>query len=205
MAKINSIIKICIIVAGMLFVGLIYYRLGGIALPWNIDVILPSSIFFFSGYIFKIYYFNIIKLTNKCRSIILFFTTSLVNIIFGYLGIKVSGNGLEMYESSYGFPPFTILSAFAGVFSVIIFSHWFDFRIVKYIGRNSLIYYAWHQTIMIPIVLHMLGFIGITYSENFSIYLIFFIRVLELILILILCTICNLIIKNSKLKFMIGK
>lgn len=203
--KINSIKKIYIIVVGMLIIGLMYYKLGGVPLPWNIDVILPSSIFFFSGYVFKIHYSNVLKAINKSKSIICFYIAVSANLIFGYIGIKISGKSLQMYQSSYGFPPFTILSAFAGIFSVIIFSHWFNLRIVRYIGKNSLIYYAWHKNIMIPIVQYILKCIGITCNENSSIYSFVCIRIIELILILILCTICHLLISNSKLKFMIGK
>lgn len=110
-----------------------------------------------------------------------------------------------MFNSSYGFWPFSILSAFAGIISVIIFCHWFSINIVKYIGKNSLIYFAWHQTIFIPIVRILFLYVGINCNEFDSYFSMLVERILELVVMIIILTSLNIVINKSKLRFMIGK
>jgi fucose 4-O-acetylase-like acetyltransferase len=202
--KIKSLKYLFIVVIGMLIVGLLYYNFGGVALPWNVDTILTSSIFFFVGYWVKINYSQIREYINKSKSIIMFIVIGIVNVIFGYMGIKISGQGLDMFHNSYGFPPFTCISAFAGIICVVIFAHWFNLRGIKYIGRNSMIYYAWHQTIMIPIVQKLLQYVGIT-TAGLNSFTLFGERIFELLVILAMSTVCHIVISRTKLKFMIGK
>jgi hypothetical protein len=189
---------------GMLIVGLVYYHFGGIALPWNVDVVLTSCIFFFGGYWFKMYYGKIREHINRNKSIVLFVVMGIINVCLGYLGVKIAGNGLEMFNATYGFPPFTLLSAFAGIFLIVIFSHWFNLSAIKYIGRNSLIYYAWHQTIMIPIVRAAFQYIGIPTETIADTFALMGERIAELIIIVGLSTICHICISKTRLKFMVG-
>jgi hypothetical protein len=128
-----------------------------------------------------------------------------INVCFGFLGIKIAGRGMEMFGSSYGFPPFTVLSAFAGIICVVIFSHWFNVGIIKYLGRNSMIYYAWHQTIMIPVVRFALNRIGISSAMITNDVVLLGERMLELLIIVALSTVCHMIISRTKLRFLIGQ
>ena len=204
--KCKHINLIFLLVSGMFLTGLIYYHFGGIALPWNIDVILPASLFLFGGYWFQNNYERIRIYFTRKKSVICFFIFGIINICFGAIGVIISGRGLEMFESSYGFPPFTIMSAFAGIFCTIIFSHWFTIKFIRYIGQNSLIYYAWHQAIMIPLVRWGLKNTGITLdniSDNY-VYLLAY-RLFEFLIIILVLTLCQIIISNTRFKFMIGK
>ena len=102
-----------------------------------------------------------------------------------------------MFASSYGFPVLTIISAFCGVFCVVIFSHWFDVKLINYIGKNTLIYYGWHQTIMIPIVNKlMVLFMG--YNENLSTPIMIIEKMISFIVIIAILTICNMVISKCK-------
>lgn len=196
----NAVLSILIFL-----LGLTYYKFCGVVLPWNIDICFTAVLFFWGGYWLKNNYTYIRTLINKRQSIIVLFVSFVINIVFGYLGIKISGKGMEMFYSSYGFWPFSILSAFAGIVSIIIVSHWFTINYIRYIGENSLIYFAWHQTIMIPIVRTTFLLIGIKCYDfnNYGSLLVE--RVFELIVIISVLTIFQLIISRSKLKFMIGK
>lgn len=73
------------------------------------------------GFWLKNNYINIREKITIISSVILFIFFGVINLIFGYLGIKIAGYGMEMFGSRYGFPPLTIISAFAGIFCVIIF------------------------------------------------------------------------------------
>jgi hypothetical protein len=203
--KFCTLKNLFLVVMVMLVAGLLYYHFGGIALPWNVDVILTSSLFFFGGYWFNYNYKKICEIINRNRSIVLFVVMGIINVCFGFLGIKIAGRGMEMFGSSYGFPPFTLLSAFAGIICVVIFSHWFNANSIKYIGRNSMIYYAWHQTIMIPLVRLALSYIGVSSEIITNNIVLLGERILELVIILALSTLCHIIINGTKLRFMIGK
>lgn len=117
----------------------------------------------------------------------------------------ISGTTLEMFWCKYGFEPLTYLAAFAGVFFVVGISKVKTFAIIRYIGENSLVYYAWHQTIFMPIVSTLFGkmkyFIhgGSSPIECIAYYLV------SLIVIVLLLTICNEIIMKTKLRKLIGR
>lgn len=188
----------------MFWIGIMYYHFGGKSLPWNIDVCLTAILFFAVGFWLKNNYINIREKITIISSVILFIFFGVINLIFGYLGIKIAGYGMEMFGSRYGFPPLTIISAFAGIFCVIIFSHWFNLSFIKYIGRNSLLYYAWHQTIIMPLVTGSLKYVGVIRDDMTTIEK-FLEKIIELIIIVLVLTICNMVISKTKLKFMLGR
>jgi fucose 4-O-acetylase-like acetyltransferase len=112
----------------------------------------------------------------------------------------VFGSGLDIYWNNYGFAPLTYLSAFAGIFCVIIISYNTNIKSIEYIGRNSLIYFAWHQTIMIPIINKVYWVTNIYKYKALSLPL----EILSFLMICITLTIADYIIRNTKLCFMLG-
>ena len=129
----------------------------------------------------------------------------LINVVFGYLNIKTTGKGLEMFYSEYANPLFTYISAFAGIFAVIIFSRFFTIKPIKYIGENSLIYYAWHQTIMIPVTTIIFSFLG--FQESYDIYQPYYwcYKLVQFVVIIIVLTIPTVIVEKTKLRLLLGK
>ncbi len=186
--------------------GFAYYKYLKRPLYWNIDVCFMAYPFFFAGYFYKQKHQVIDKYLNNVKtSVPLLFLLGFVNSLFGYLSIKVSGSGLEMFLSRYGFIPFTYLSAFAGIVCVIIVSKWFTFKIIKYIGENSLLYFLWHQTIMLPLTCYFLNMLHISIKGTGCLpYKVLF-AVLQVIIITAVITLCNYIISHTKLRFVLGK
>lgn len=186
--------------------GLLYYKAGGPALPWNIDVCLMAYPFFFTGYFYKKKHASIEKyLYNKKTSVLLFIILGILNVGCGYLTYKISGNGMEMFYSTYGFAPFTYASAFAGIACVILMSKWITIKPIRYIGENSLLYFAWHQTIMIPVSEMLLSFLHFSINHTESMMNIVIYKLSQLLIIIVVLTICNYLISNTRLKFMLGK
>ncbi len=190
----------------LLVIGLLYYRYGGTPLPWNTDVCFTAIIFFYGGYILKKHpkYFKKIN-DKKSLSCLLFLFFGIINVVCGYYTHKISGNGMEMFGSTYGYPPLTFISAFAGIFAVILFSSFFTLKPVKYIGENSLYYYAWHQTIMIYVadkIVDKLQLFTLLKDLPFGYY---FIRVGQTIFIVIVLTVVSLVINKTKLRHLFGK
>ena len=195
------------IIAGLCAVGgLCYYRAGGLALPWNIDACFTALPFFFGGYALKL---NLDRaesiLKKKYAGFILFVVFGGVNVVFGALNILTTEKGLEMFYNEYANPVFTYISAFAGVFAVIIFSRFFTLKPIRYIGENSLVYYAWHQTIMIPVTEELFAMLGFEPTTDISQPYYWCYKLVQLAVIMIFLIIPTIIFEKTNLRVLLGK
>ena len=187
---------VSVIMAGL---GLFYYKNGGLALPWNMDVSFTAMPFFAGGFICKNNKDKIDDLLSKKNDWLFIILFALINLVLTYINIKLSGSTLEMYFNVYGQPIITYLAAFAGIFVVVLISKKFENRIIKYIGRNSLIYFAWHQTIFMPIVDDIFILLKLDVFEPFS-TVGSIVIIAKLVVILVLISICIEIIRKTKLR-----
>lgn len=184
--------------------GLFYYRLGGKPLYWNFDASFTAMPFFALGYLYKLHAKAVDNVLMP-KSILLFLLFGITNLITWRLSLDETGLGLEMFDSNYGNPVFTYIAAFSGIFCVIIVSKWITITPIRYIGENSMIYYAWHQTIMIPIVSKVFVIAGLNSIQSYGLLGSITYRLLCTIAIVIALTICNWCIMKLGLKFMVGK
>ena len=133
--------------------GLVYYRLGGGAWFWNMDVCLTTLPFFYVGYLCrKTDVINQKLLSNKKYKPILFVGFIVINAACAMVNWKVFGGYMELFSCQYGMEPLTYISAFAGIFAVIILADWCNWFPLRYIGVNTMLLYAWHQTMVLPIL-----------------------------------------------------
>ena len=190
----------------MAVAGLIYYANGGPSLPWNFDVCFTAAPFFYSGYLMKKHSRKVENLlSRKFLSYVILFGSLMLNIVFWLLSARMSDVVFDMYGSTYAFPPLSYPAAFAGILFMIVLSKKLDYRFVRYVGQNSLLYYAWHQQIIWPLIIPVFNFFGV-YSEKLSgggplllyNFAIFFVTIG-------VATLFNFIITHSKLKFIVGK
>lgn len=160
-------VSVLLITAG----GLLYYHLGGQSLPWDIDMV-PEALFFYgTGYLSQKIFRGqqpqhastthmgrkALRTTGKC---LLCLCLWCINILCLHLTWHISGSSLEMFFMMYGFPPLTFLSALAGILaaclSASLLTGWLYrgffkplYRALTYIGSHSLLYFAWHETILL--------------------------------------------------------
>ena len=202
----NKNISKAVIVIAMAFIGLVYYKSGGLPLPWNIDACFMAIPFFFGGFVLNENSNKIDNLLSQTKNkILVFLAFGLINVVFGYLNIRATGKGLEMFYSEYANPLFTYISAFAGIFAVIIFSRFFTIKPIRYIGKNSLIYYGWHQTIMIPVTEIGLRIIGLNSPCDITQPYYWIYKLLQFFTIIIALTVATFIFEKTKLKILLGK
>ena len=76
---------------------------------------------------------------------------------------------------------------------------------VRYIGENSMLYYAWHQSIFIPIAHKGLEMVGIKHNSSGNMLDATLYKLLCLIIVVGCITVCNWMMKKMKLAWMIGK
>lgn len=183
--------------------SMVYFKLGGPTLPWNIDIAFSALPFFAVGYLMfntkKIYNLFIDK--NPTR-VLLFIAMLILNLVGAYGSLKLNNQLLDMSSALWGNPVLTCISAFGGSLAVIMFSNWITIKPVEYIGKNSLVYYAWHSRIMIPICGYIYTALGILQGERLFVSIVR--AIVSFAIILIVLTICDRIIRNTKLKFMVG-
>lgn len=184
--------------------GVIYAKTGGSPLPWNIDACFPTSLFFYIGYQAKNKFGNADN--EGKRPFYVFIMALLLNIIGFAIIISMSDEVLDISASRYPCAPLSYCVAICGIICISIISNKMtQLSLLKYIGKNSMLYYAWHQQIFIPLIYGVFYLVGIrqnTYSSG----------ALQLIVdivitggIVILMTITNQIIVHSRFKFIIGK
>ena len=153
-----------IIVIAMTVVGLDYYARGGFQLPWNVDVIMTTISFFYVGYLLRRHDTVMEKVISLkvWQRLILWAALMAVNIGANIMSFRISGEGLELYRMQYGMPVFTYLSAFAGVFGVVVFSTLFTARPLSYIGEHSMLFFLWHQAIFFELWKQLFPRLGVS-------------------------------------------
>ena len=184
--------------------GCAYYKYGGQPLYWNVDTCVMAFPFFTGGYLYKLYAKEVDGLIERYKLLFLPIVW-IVNVFAWRMSIGENGWGLEMFASSYGRPIFTYLAAFAGVFGVILVSKCVNIKQICFLGENSMLYYAWHQTIMMPIIGKILDYMEADILCSQGEYGVFLYKILWLLGILLATTICYFVIKKLRLQFMLGK
>lgn len=186
--------------------GYAYYLNGGSSLPWNFDTSWMAITFFHIGYAYKKKRQNIDKfLDKKSYSIPLFALMAILNLGLAVINRQLGYQNLEMFYSSYGMLPLVYGSAVAGCFGVVIFSKWFTLPPVRYIGANSMLYFAWHQTILMPLMSKLLLRLGWAISETTPLPELIAYKMVYILLIVVVITALNLIISNTRLRFILGR
>jgi len=151
---------------------LLYYKSGGPPMVWNVDASIMALPFYSAGYLICQH-----KITEKIfrqsglTQFFIFIVFTFSNIIFLALNIHITGECLEMYSSKYAFLPFTYISAISGTLALIIFSKHSNNKVIRYIGINSMVFFAWHQTIAMPLLdlaYKKMGVFHIKYSSHFA-------------------------------------
>lgn len=188
--------------------GFYYYMHGGKGIFWNIDVCFFAVFFFFVGYWFKNGYGK--KLLDKCDesrlvSILVFIIAWIVNFVCGELSYDLSEMQFEMYMGTYGVPYLSYAAAVGGIIGTVVLSKWISLFPIIYIGRNSILYFAWHQSVVMPfteVILEKYEYLPNEYTGQFESL---GCRVFQFVFILITLTIASEIINRTKLKVILGK
>ncbi|HKM03805.1 MAG TPA: acyltransferase family protein [Lachnospiraceae bacterium] len=192
-----------IVVLAFASLGLYYYRNGGTPLLWNVDVCLTALPFFYGGYVLK----NIRSvqtqiLRNDKFSILYFILFLAINVATGIWNKSISGHGLEMFYNQYAFEPLTYLSAFSGILWIIILSKALYIKGIAYLGKHSLVYFSWHQVMMIPLLDWCFHGLSIFQDQSAPMN---DVRVfVSTIIIIAILTPVDMLIRRTRLKCMVG-
>ena len=112
---------------------------------------------------------------------------------------------LNVFANQYGLPLRSYLSAFCGIGAVVLAAKRMTIAPISYLGRNSLVYFVWHQTPVITAIYYFFPRLGIPMEHYPSGAAMLAEKGLELFLILTVLTILNELLLHSKLKWVLGK
>lgn len=184
--------------------GLFLWRNDILALPWNLDAALVVLPFFGAGYIAKTHLdsFAIIQ-SHKYKAIIAIILTFLFTVIITYGNLRLSGNKIDIFCSFFGIEWLSIIAAFTGIITCILISMLHTIDLISYIGRNSLLYFAWHQSIVMPSLSYIYWKTGINNWHIYQDTTLF--KWITIVLTILIISIMNEIISRSKLKVILGK
>lgn len=160
----------------------IYYRMGGNTLPWCIDVACIAQFFILTGYCFK-QYWNKIKLKRYIYIVIL--SLLLINILSGFGSIRLSGAGLDMSVGIYGNELLSMISALSGIGAIVLICMMISSRFLRYLGQNTMIFFAWHSRIVIVACGLIYGYIGFFQTDSILSQILYTITTLCLILVVL--------------------
>lgn len=110
-----------------------------------------------------------------------------------------------MFSGSHGVPPLTMISAFAGIFCMMIAATSMCLKPIRYIGENSLLYFAWHEQLGIPICGALLKTLGLPWNDAWSSLTKFAYQGLQMLVIVLMLTGASFVINHTKLRVMVGK
>lgn len=198
--------KRAIVVTVMAVAGLIYYMVGGPNLPWNIDVCFTAMPFFYVGYVCRKKDFIGKKLLANRWKWAMFAGFIALDAVCAVINLVTTGQFLEFWGNMYGIAPLTYLGAFAGIFAVIILADaCHGFAPLRYIGENTMLFYAWHQTMLLPLVqqfyVKMMWF-----QDAWLPPVMYYGRVIvSTLIICVLMSLVNEILCRAKLGFIVGK
>ena len=148
----NEKIRAAIVIL-LAVVGITYYKIGGGGIFWNIDVCLTAMPFFYVGYLGRKTDFISTKILKNRWKWLMLAGFVAADVICYLVNLRMTGQFLEFWGNIYGFAPLTYLGAFAGIFAVIILGDaCHGFAPLRYLGENTMLLYAWHQTMLIPII-----------------------------------------------------
>ena len=133
--------------------GIIYYKLGGGPIYWNIDVCMTALPFFYGGFLCKKTDFVNHKILASRFKWGFFLAFVAIDALCTVVKYRITGQYLEFFGCMYGIALLTYIGSFAGIFALIILADACrGFKPFRYIGENSMIFYAWHQTMLLPLI-----------------------------------------------------
>lgn len=152
--------------------GLLRYRLGWGSLPWNIDIAFVSQFFFHLGYSFmhnEKVYDTFIKVKSHLHGLVIIVFCLIINLVAAKACMAVSMQSLDMSIGMYGNEVLTFFAAIAGILLIVTMGPMINSRFFTYLGRNTMILFAWHSRIVIVACYMIYGHFGLFQQSELSV------------------------------------
>ena len=147
----NNLKYILVISFGISVLFILYDEWAENSLPWDFDAACIVLFFLAFGYYLKnkgIIDGMIHKTNGKMKYIVILGCISLFCTGLNYILFHET---FEMFRCRYGIFPLTVTAACTASVGIILLSSMFHSKVLEYIGRNSMAFFAFHQSIGIVI------------------------------------------------------
>lgn len=199
----NNLKNICIVSSILSLTFIIYDEVIGISLPWNIDTSFIILFYLAFGYFLKSKSILERMINNKKRLPIYIVVAWVINISCSLANYLLCHKTYEMFHSRYGVFPLTIIAACAGSIGVIFISTYFiEIFPIKWLGENTMAFFAFHQSIGISIMSNLCGHI---FSENEGVIMLITEKAIIFIGTMFICFLIHVILVKFHMGFVIGK
>ena len=191
--------SLCVLLS--LVLSFAYWHFGGAPLPWNFDITLfVLPLLLLASVVNSLCKWKCIVKNRPLLFLAIFFVG---NTLLGGINYYFIGKKVDLYYGDVDTILFSCPAALCGIFFIIILSWIKNLKFLTYLGRNSLLIFAWHL-----IVYKWLGclydWIGL-FQTPLSIGVVIVRDFISLILILAFLVPINEAILHSKLKFVLCK
>ena len=164
---------------------------------WSIDLVPICLSFLMMGYVFRLFKQELRKYLN----VYVLFISVCFNCVFAWLNHRVCDKS-DIYMSNLGNYLYFVTAAVFGVIGVLVFCKFLQKnRILEYIGRNTLVYYAFQNSIFIPGAIQIVE----SFAQKTIIFQNLFLKVISVLFL----TCCGLAIWseifNRSFPFLLGK
>ena len=198
----NNYKKLLVTSCIMAILGFFYYELSFEALPWNIDICLIAIFYFTIGYITKqTQLFEKAGLFSAKKIIII--TGILLQFSLVAINAYIFNDYPDMFYNRYACIPITLLASILGIALIVYISNLKCIKPISYIGKHSLIYFGWHNALIIPILTIVYKALGIFQTPDTPISCTIYVLVTTILLVALL-TIVDVLIRKTKLKLFLG-
>ena len=180
---------------------LVYWNKGVGPFYWNFDISLFVMPFMLIG--LQLHDNKILMKVYSRRRVLAMILFLLSNIVLGALNYHISGRKTDLFYNDVDIVPVSYLTALCGIMFIILLSRLWTIRWIQYLGRNSLLIFAWH--------LIAYNWIGRLYDclnifhTPLSLSMIFVRDLVSLALILVILIPINEVILHSRMKFILGR
>ena len=122
---------------------------------------------------------------------------------FSMMNYGICRQPYEMYQNSYGIFPLTVSAAITGSLAVLLSSKLVAVKPLAWLGRNTMVFFALHQSIAIPISVMILNHFMNSKMLTIPMHILYL--VLELAIILTICYLIHECIIKLHMGWLIGK
>lgn len=162
---------------------------------WNIDVACVIQIYLAAGYLCRRHAILEKVVTKPILHWSCMLLCFLVMGLCIWVNWEVTGEYYELFHNQHCIPLVTVLGALTGSFGVWCLSYFLrNMRVLQYLGKNTMLYFAFHQSIAMVMGKDLLGQFGMG-KNNYVMFL----------FVMCFCFLCDQIVTRTPLRFMAGK
>lgn len=184
--------------------GFVYTLNNGEPLYWNLDIAVEALLFLSMGYAIKGTHLieKICLWTTKKRVIVALFCGA-VTVVFSMKNYQLTAQQFDFFQGTIGIWYLALVAAISGVMCVMIISTLLKSKLLEYIGRESMVFLALHQSVFVTGLIEISETFGILNADVLPV------RILRLVFVFVItvagCSAVDMLLSKTKAKACIGK